>query len=101
MSDTMHATYANNDALAAEVQQLRAALDAANADRDAVMVANATLNRVRRTLLERAEAAAAQLALVDEYGRCCAHDASFGNDSPSFAAWLALREERREREVQP
>ena len=80
MSDAMHATYANNDALAAECERLRTALAAATA---------------------RAEAAEAKLALADEYGRCCAHDASFGNESPSFAAWLALREERRKREVRP
>ena len=43
-----------------ERDQLRTALAAANADRDAVLAANATLNQERRALMERAEAAEAR-----------------------------------------
>ena len=50
MSDAMHATYANNDALAAEVQRLRAALAAVTADRDAVLKANGALNQELRAM---------------------------------------------------
>lgn len=50
MSDDMHAVYANNEALAAEMQQLRAALAAATADRDAVLKANGALNQELRAM---------------------------------------------------
>ena len=56
------------DELRNQQETFKTQLAAANADRAAVHAANETLNRERRALLERAEAAEARLAQVDNYG---------------------------------
>lgn len=84
-----------------EVQRLKAVVaslvderNAANARAEAAELSLRLIEADNRDLADAHYCIAgykAALALVDEYGRCCAHDASFGNESPSFAAWLAQR----------
>ena len=84
MNDAMHATHANNDALAAEVQRLRAALDAANARADAAERATDDLH--------------VMLSCLPEYMRYC-------NDTEGpalpLAEWWAAQPGADESEAQP
>ena len=115
MSDAMHAAYANNDALAAEVQRLRAALAAATADRLGTHWAGCWRDGGRRhwqCAVAEAERQAAcadaaeratddlhvMLSCLPEYMRYC-ND----TDGPalSLAEWWAAQPGMDESETQP
>ena len=105
MSDAMHVVFANRDALAAEVQRLRAALAVATQrvqELEADLKTQEECNYLAeyRQAVARAEAAEAQLELVDEYGRYCHDSAQPGDEQlpwpyTSFADWLAQQSEAR------